>query len=69
VVSAVSHLLNACSLAALLSLAACEDYGRVTQTQVDPGYSPDELGYAGGLVRRVGLAAFAAIAFSGSRLE
>ena len=36
------------ALAALLLLAGCEDYGRVTQTQVDPGYSPDELGYAGG---------------------
>ena len=36
------------ALVALLLLAACEDYGRVTQTQVDPGYSPDELGYAGG---------------------
>ena len=36
------------ALTALFLLAACEDYGRVTQTQVDPGYSPDELGYAGG---------------------
>jgi hypothetical protein len=36
------------ALAALFLLAACEDYGRVTQTQVDPGYNPDELGYAGG---------------------
>ncbi|WP_158044490.1 hypothetical protein [Skermanella pratensis] len=36
------------ALAALFLLAACEDYGRVTQTQVDPAYNPDELGYAGG---------------------
>jgi hypothetical protein len=31
----------------LFVLAACEDYGRVTGTVVDPSYSPQELSYAG----------------------
>jgi len=43
----ISYRISA-ALAALFLLAACEDYGRVTQTQVDPAYNPDELGYAGG---------------------
>ncbi|EWY40130.1 hypothetical protein N825_03310 [Skermanella stibiiresistens SB22] len=42
-----AHRIGA-ALAALFLLAACDDYGRVTQTQVDPGYNPGELGYAGG---------------------
>lgn len=33
-------------LAAVIPLAACEDYGRVTQTVVDPTYRPGELAYA-----------------------
>lgn len=31
----------------LLVLTACDDYGRVTGTVVDPAYSPQELAYAG----------------------
>jgi hypothetical protein len=40
--------LSFAGLAAALLLGGCGDYGRVTQTQIDSAYDPNELGFAGG---------------------